>query len=159
MYTLTEINQQSITQLRYSASVRSIVLLLLLTVTILFQTSTVFARSNSTQFSNDGLGLIVAKTQTATGHQFCLGFLTHWRDLPDIENINLTISETVNPLNGLQIGIYFDGKLVFQTSLSQTNKTDPTLSKQVSEVVHYRIIAQNNQHGRWIDPDLAPDEW
>jgi len=159
MYTLKDLNQFSINKPRNPVTCHCLVLLLLLTVTSFIQTSTVFASSNSTQFSSDRLGLIVAQTQTPTGHQFCQAFLSHWRDLPDIESINLTIAETVSPLNGLQIGIYFSGKLVFQTSLSQTNETDPTLSKQVSEVVHYRVMAQNNQQGRWFDPDLAPDEW
>ncbi|PCJ22243.1 MAG: hypothetical protein COB04_00340 [Gammaproteobacteria bacterium] len=159
MYTLstpvnyTDIKKISVTRLS------SISLFALIILMLWVQLPTAVARTVNLDIANQELGLIVTQTQTTTGHQFCQGFLTYWRGLPNTENIDLTLEETVDPLNGLQIVIYYSGKQVFQTRLSQTSETDPGLGEQVSRVVHYRVMAQYKQKGRWLDPDLAPDEF
>lgn len=131
----------------------------ILSILLLAYSNNVQARPNETSLASDQLGLIVAQTKTTTGHEFCQGFLNYWRELPNTENVNLTLAESVDALNGLQIIIYYGGKIVFQTSLSQTSGVDPKQGQQVSQVVHYRVMAQNRQQGKWFDPDLAPDEW
>lgn len=138
---------------------RNITMYILLAIFTLFHSSLATARSKPAGENGAQLGLVIANIQTSVGQKFSQDFLNFWRELPNTGNLDLSIDERVDAMNGPQISIYFSGSVVFKTGLSTRSLPSASMGEEACKIVHQRILAQLLQKSQWLDPDLAPDEW